>query len=82
MKQDKARGVVILNRKIYIKKCYKSFKTGQFKKLETDPIETVEENCSECSELLRTRLLKENTNDYIQLAQNPAHSMEMLRYIN
>ena len=53
---------------------------GQFRKLETDPTKT-KENYSECFEVLRTYLLKENTNNYFQLVENPVPSMEMLRCI-
>ena len=42
LKQDKGRGVVILNRKSYIEKCCRILETGQFRKLETDPMKTVE----------------------------------------
>ena len=42
LKQDKGRGVVVLNRKSYIEKCCKILETGQFRKLEIDPMKTIE----------------------------------------
>ena len=42
LKQDKGRGVVILNCKSYIEKCCKILETGQFRKLEIDPTEKIE----------------------------------------
>ena len=81
LKQDKGRGVTILNRKSYIEKC-KTFAKGKFHKLETDPTKTIQGNYNKCLEVLRMYLPKVNTNDNIPLAQNPVHSMEMLRYIS
>ena len=40
-KQDKGRGVVILNRKSYIGKCCKILETGQLRKREIDPTKTI-----------------------------------------
>ena len=42
MRQDKGRGVTILNRKDYIHKCLGILNTNQFRKLETDPTKTLE----------------------------------------
>ena len=42
IKQDKGRGVLVLDRKHYIEKCLNILELGQFKKLEKDPIKTIE----------------------------------------
>ena len=78
LKQDKGRGVTILNRKSYIEKC-KTLEKRKFGKLATDPTKTIQGNYNECLEVFRMYLPNENTNDYIRLVQNPVHFMEMLR---
>ena len=42
MKQDKGRGVVIMDRTKYIDKCLRMLQTPQFTKLDTDPTKTTE----------------------------------------
>ena len=42
MKQDKGRGVVILDRTRYTEKCYNIINTNQFVKLDNDPTKTIE----------------------------------------
>ena len=82
LKQDEGRGLVILNSKSYIENAVKSLKQDNLDNLKYIQRKQSKENYKECFEVLRTCLLKENRNNYIQLAQNSAHSMEMLKYIN
>ena len=42
LKQDRGRGMVILNLKSYIEKCCKILEIGQFRKLEINPTKTIE----------------------------------------
>ena len=42
MKQDKGRGVVIIDRTKYTEKCLAFLETNQFKRLTTDPTKTTE----------------------------------------
>ena len=42
MRQDKGRGVTILDRKDYIQKCVSILKTSQFRKLGTGPTKYLE----------------------------------------
>ena len=48
MRQDKGRGVTILDRKDYIEKCLNILDTTQFHKLSKDPTKTLEMNAT-CS---------------------------------
>ena len=43
MKQDKGRGVVLMDRTIYLEKCLDILDTNQFRKLSTDPTKKTEE---------------------------------------
>ena len=43
MKQDKARGVVLMDRTVYLEKCLDILDTNQFTKLSTDPTKRTEE---------------------------------------
>ena len=43
MKQDKGRGVVLIDRTVYLEKCLDILDTNQFKKLSTDPTKKTEE---------------------------------------
>ena len=84
LKQDKGCCVVILNRKIEkctLKNVAKSWKWDNLENLKQIQQKQLKENYSECFEVLRTCLLKENTNNYFQLVENPVPSMEMLRCI-
>ena len=81
LKQDKGCCVVILNRKSTLKNVAKSWKWDNLENLKQIQQKQLKENYSECLELLRTCLLKENTNNYIQQVENPVSSMEMLRCI-
>ena len=42
LRQDKGRGVIIMDRKKYIGKCLSQLETSNFKKLDTDPTKTFE----------------------------------------
>ena len=46
MRQDKGRGVTILDRKDYIEKCLNILDTTQFHKLSKDPTKTLETNAT------------------------------------
>ena len=48
MRQDKGRGVTILDRKDYREKCLNILDTTQFHKLSKDPTKTLETNAT-CS---------------------------------
>ena len=43
MKQDKGRGVVLMDRTVYLEKCLDILDTNQFTKLNTDPTKKTEE---------------------------------------
>ena len=43
MKQDKARGVVLMDRTVYLEKCLDILDTNQFTKLSRDPTKKIEE---------------------------------------
>ena len=83
--KDKAR--FSSSDKTYDEKLWTMFSVGRFRRDNLENLKQIQrkqskENYNECFEVLRIRLLKENTNDYILLAHNSAHSMEMLKYIN
>ena len=42
LRQDKRRGVTILDHKIYIEECLDVFNTKQFHKLQKDPTKTLD----------------------------------------
>ena len=64
LKQDKGRGVVILDNNTYIEKCYEILDKEQFKKLEKDPTKTIEGKVQRSLRKIKEKL---NKNEYKQL---------------
>ena len=64
IKQDKGCGVVILNCKSYIEKCFKILEIGQLRKLEIDPTKTIE---GKLQRMLRSIKNKFTEREYKQL---------------
>ena len=49
LRQDKGRGLTILNRKHYIQKCVSILNTSQFRKLDIDPTKSFETKSAEAT---------------------------------
>lgn len=58
IKQDKGRRVVVLDRKLYIEKCFNILELGQFKKLEKDPTKTIENKMQRMLQKIKNYFLK------------------------
>ena len=61
LKQDKGRGVVILDKNIYVNKCLSLLDTNQFMKLDQNPIISSE---SKIQHMLRKVKSKISTEEY------------------
>ena len=61
IKQDKGRGVVILDKKDYIEKCINILDSKQFKKLKKDPTKTLENKMQRTLRKIKQHI---NENDY------------------
>ena len=56
LKQDKGRGVVIMNRSAYIEKCFSLPNTSQFNKLTKDPTHATERKIQRVARKIKLKL--------------------------
>ena len=56
MKQDKGRGVVVMDRSKYTEKCFNILETEQFTKLRHDPTKYRKQDTTEIKEINNTRI--------------------------
>ena len=75
IKQDKGRGVVILDKKDYIEKCINITDSKQFKKLKKDPTKTENKTQQTLRKIKHNILTKMNTKECTQQVQNQACSI-------
>ena len=75
IKQDKGRGVVILDKKDYIEKCINITDSKQFKKLKEDPTKTENKMQHTLRKIKHNILTKMNTKECTQQVQNQACSI-------
>ena len=59
LKQDKGRGVVILDKNIYVNKCLSLLDTNQFMKLDQNPIISSESKIQHMSRKVKSKISTE-----------------------
>ena len=71
MKQDKGKGVVILDRNKYVEKCLTMLQTPQFKKLQSDPTGKTEGQVQRALRKIKTKLPKDVYNKLYPTGSRP-----------
>ena len=82
LKQDKGRGVVVMDKHKYIEKCMSFLTTKQFKQVDSDPTKTLESKVQRSLRKLKSKLSHMNTRNYIQHVHPQESFMELQSYIN
>ena len=82
MRQDKDRGVTILDRKDYIQKCVSILNSIQFLKLDTAPTKSLESKVTRTLRKKNTILKKMSIKSYTQQVQDRDCFMEHEKYVN
>ena len=82
LKQDKGRGIVILDTNKYTKKCMALLNTERFKRLTTDPTAATERNIQRVLRKIKSNPQSKNTKDYTQQAQDQLDFAVQPRYTN
>ena len=71
LKQDKGRGIVIMDRNKYVDKCLEILNTEKFVKLEEDPTGKFENRVQKCLRGMKTRLGKQTYNSINPTSSKP-----------
>ena len=71
MKQDKGRGVVVMDRSKYTEKCLSILQTEQFTKLRHDPTKSIESKIQRELRKLKTRLTIQQYRQLYPTGSNP-----------
>ena len=82
MKQDKGRGIVIMDRNKYFDKCLALLNSEQFVKLNQDPTTMIERKFSKFYEKSNKNCQKKYIKSYIQQGHPLESFMKLLRFIN
>ena len=82
LKQDKGRGVVVLDKTKYTEKCLSLLNSPQFTTLQSDPTTKIERKVQNALRKLNPVFLKKNVSNFIQQGQNQEISMEQQKSTN
>ena len=82
IKQDKGRGVVILDRKKYIDKCFSMLAIKRFSKLDYDPKSKLESKVQQTLRKIKSKLPEKVYKKLTQQDLALVNSMEMQKYVN
>ena len=82
MKQNKGRGVVLMDRTVYLDKCLDILDTNQFTKLSTDPTKKMEEKNRLFLRKIKRSLSAQEYSPYIPQCHIRVNSMGNLKFVN
>ena len=82
MKQDKRRGVVVIDRSKYTEKCLNILQTEQFTKLRHDPTKSIESKIQRELRKLKTKLTIQKYRQLYPTSSNSIDSMALQNYIS
>ena len=82
LKQDKGKGIVLLNRTVYIDKWLSILNTQQFQQLDISPTAANEIEIQGALRKINQNSLNKSIRDFIQLDQMPVNFMALPNYIN
>ena len=71
LKQDKRRGVVIMDSSKYTEKCLGLLKNDRFAKINDDPAERIESKIQRCVRKLKSKIAKEEYSKLYPIGSNP-----------
>ena len=82
MKQNKGRGVVLMDIMVYLDKLLDILDTNKFTKLSTDPTKKMEEKNGRFLRKIKRSLLAQEYSPYIPQGHDRVNSIENLKFIN
>ena len=82
LKQDKGRGIVVMDRSKYTKKCLEMLSTKQFTVVENDPTKTLESRIQRTLRKLKSKITDQEYKTYIRQDHSQRNSMVLQKCTN